>query len=129
MCNHIQNMWKPERKFKVVDLENDYYLVHFELSSNHNSVLMNGPWFIKGHYLTVQPWCLTFDPEEQYPSTVVAWVHFPRLPLQYYNKTVLRAIIGIVGKLIKIDYNTERAQREKFTRVAIEINLHKPPVS
>ena len=33
---------------------------------------------------------------------------------------------NVVGKVIKIDYNTESARRGKFARIAVEISLNKP---
>ena len=51
------------------------------------------------------------------------------MPIQYYNKSVLRAILRVVGKFIRVDYNTGEAQRGKLARVTVELNLNKPPVS
>ena len=60
---------------------------------------------------------------------MVAWVQFLGMSIQYYNKSVLFAISGVVGKFMKVDYNTGEAQRGKFAKVAVEINLLKPLVS
>ena len=59
----------------------------------------------------------------------VAWVRFPGMPIQYYNKSVLRAISGVVGNFMWVDYNTGEAQRGRFARVAVEIYLSKPLIS
>ena len=64
-----------------------------------------------GHYLTVQPWSPTFNVSEKNVNSVVAWVRFWGMPIQYYYKSVLRAISGVVGKFIRVDYNTGEAQR------------------
>ena len=86
-------------------------------------------WVVLGHYWTVQPWSPSFNAADKTVGSVVAWVRFPGMPIQYYNKSVLRAISEVVGKFIRVDYNTEEAQRGKFARVAVEINLSKPLVS
>ncbi|XP_050222130.1 uncharacterized protein LOC126672222 [Mercurialis annua] len=44
-------------------------------------------------------------------------------------KKVLRYIGAMVGRVIKIDYCTEAAERGKFARIAVEIDLQKPLVS
>ncbi|KAH9673087.1 reverse transcriptase domain-containing protein [Citrus sinensis] len=51
------------------------------------------------------------------------------MPLHYYHKRVLRILGEVVGRVIRIDYNTEAAKRGKFARVAVEICLNKPLVS
>lgn len=35
----------------------------------------------------------------------------------------------MVGKVLRIDYNTKSASRGKFARLAVEVNLEKPLVS
>ncbi|KAG8486656.1 hypothetical protein CXB51_020060 [Gossypium anomalum] len=39
---------------------------------DYNKVLTQGSWIIFGQYLMVQPWTKTFNPEQPYPSVVLA---------------------------------------------------------
>ena len=64
---------------------------------------------ILGHYLTVQSWNPSFNVAESNVGSVVAWVQFPGMPIQYYNKSVLRAISETVRKFMKVDYNIGEA--------------------
>ncbi|CAI0462848.1 unnamed protein product [Linum tenue] len=48
------------------------------------------------------------------------------MPIQYYHTSILTAIGNMIGKLIKIDYHTQSAQRGKFARIAIEIDVSMP---
>ncbi|KDO39313.1 hypothetical protein CISIN_1g037277mg, partial [Citrus sinensis] len=59
-------------------------------------------------------------------ENIVAWIRILGMPLHYYHKRILRMIGNVVGKVIKIDYNTESARRGKFARIAVEISLKKP---
>ena len=81
------------------------------------------------HYLTVQSWNPSFNMVETNVSFVVAWVRFLGMSIQYYNKSVLRAIFGVVGKFIRMDYNIRESQHGKFARVVVEINISKPLIS
>ncbi|CAN1149279.1 hypothetical protein LINPERHAP2_LOCUS16931, partial [Linum perenne] len=47
----------------------------------------------------------------------------PWMPIQLYHKEVLISLDNLVGKTIKIDYNTQSAERGKFARIAVEIDL------
>ncbi|KAH9751258.1 putative ribonuclease H protein [Citrus sinensis] len=129
LCTKLESLWRVERGFIVIDLENDYYLVRFGTEEDVEFALTQGPWTIFGHYLTVQKWSPSFDCLSDKIETVVAWIRLPGMPLHYYHKRVLRILGEVVGRVIRIDYNIEAAKRGKFARVAVEICLNKPLVS
>lgn len=73
----------------IVDLSNDYHhLVTFSHEINLIASLMNGPWFIYDHYLTIQK--------------VVVWVRISRLPIDYYDYRVLKHIINKIEITMKV---------------------------
>ncbi|KAL4341889.1 hypothetical protein GQ457_08G023010 [Hibiscus cannabinus] len=82
-------------------------------------VLTDGPWTIYGSYLTVQPWSRSFNTSEKFPSQVIVWVRIPGLPYRYYNKALFRYIALLIGKVVRVDYNTQDGARGKFARLAI----------
>ncbi|KAK9203874.1 hypothetical protein WN943_014131 [Citrus x changshan-huyou] len=129
LCTKLESLWRVERGFTVIDLENDYYLVRFRAEEDVEFALTQGPWTIFGHYLTVQKWSPSFDCLSDKIETIVAWIRLPGMPLHYYHKRVLRILGEVVGRVIRIDYNTEAAKRGKFARIAVEIYLNKPLVS
>ncbi|KAK9046574.1 hypothetical protein V6N11_052459 [Hibiscus sabdariffa] len=53
---------------RLMDIENDYFLVTFKLRSDYLKVLADGPWTIFGHYLTVQQWTPDFTTSIPYPT-------------------------------------------------------------
>lgn len=82
-----------------------------------------------GHYLTIQPWTLDFDSATDVIDKVPAWIRLLGMALHYYHKTVLRRLGQMIGRVIRIDYNTASATTGKFARIAIVINLNKSLVS
>ncbi|CAN1835839.1 hypothetical protein LINPERHAP1_LOCUS34552 [Linum perenne] len=60
------------------------------------------------------------------PQKMVVWVRFPHLPLHLYHGQVLNSLGNLIGKTVKIDFNTQKAERGKFARIAIEIDLNDP---
>ncbi|KAJ4823210.1 hypothetical protein Tsubulata_007569 [Turnera subulata] len=97
ICSKIAFLWKPQGGFQVVDLDNDYFLVRFEKREDYGHVLANGPWMIQGSYITVQSWSAGFDVSRE-PTRTVVWVQIPKMP----------------------------AERAKFARLTIEVDLSKP---
>ncbi|EEF36141.1 conserved hypothetical protein [Ricinus communis] len=63
--------------------------------------MLRGPWTIMGHYLTMQLWTPDFRADTADMKYVIA----------------------------KVDMNTQLANRGKFARVAVELNLLNPLIS
>lgn len=126
LCNRLEALWGGSQGFSVIDLENNFYLVWFRNESDAHHALTQGPWTILGHYLTVQQWNPQFDSTNDKIDSIVAWIRLPGMPLHYYHKRVIRMLGQIIGKVIKIDYNTESATRGKFARIAVQVSLDKP---
>ncbi|MBA0729619.1 hypothetical protein Golax_022534, partial [Gossypium laxum] len=80
-------------------------------------------------YLTVQPWTLEFDLICAFPSNAMVWVRLLGLPGFIYKRQFLEKIGGLIGTVIKLDFQKDNGLRGKFTRVAVSINLIKPLVS
>ncbi|KAL4332004.1 hypothetical protein GQ457_07G003470 [Hibiscus cannabinus] len=129
MLNRIRAMWNLSGEIAMVDLDNGYYLICFALENDMSKVFTGGPWLIYGHYLTVQPWSRSFSTAKDYPDQIVVWVRLPGLSYRYYTKSMFRCIAGVIGKIVKIDYNTTEGKRGKFARLAVVVDLKKPLIS
>ncbi|KAL4355366.1 hypothetical protein GQ457_06G014040 [Hibiscus cannabinus] len=118
LLNRLHALWRPKGETQLIDLENNYYLVWFEDMRDYEMVPTDGPWTIFGSYLTVQPWSRSFSMEEKHPSHAVVWVRLPGLPYRYYYKALFSRIAQVIGRVIKIDYNTQAGERDQeFARI------------
>ncbi|KAL4341777.1 hypothetical protein GQ457_08G026220 [Hibiscus cannabinus] len=129
MYGRLLMLWKLIGRFQLIDLEHGYFLVRFEKESDYSMVLTAGPWTIFGCYLTVQPWHRDFCTTEKHPTHVVVWIRLPGLSYRYYSKALFRLIASVVGRVVKIDYNTSGGSRGKFARLAVMVDLNKPLLS
>ncbi|KAI9116759.1 hypothetical protein K1719_012125 [Acacia pycnantha] len=127
--SQLQNIWKPAGQAKLIDLEDDCFLVKFQDDLDYQHALLTGPWVIFGHYLTVQPWSPAFKPQNHVINQIMGWIRLPKLPTRYYHKNVIRSIASVFGEVIKVDYNTDSGDRAKFARIAVMIDLAKPLIS
>ncbi|KAL4325692.1 hypothetical protein GQ457_11G004850 [Hibiscus cannabinus] len=59
----------------------------------------------------------------------MVWVRLPRLSYRYYTKSIFRHITGILGTVVRIDYNTDVASRGRFSRLAVIVDLDKPLIT
>ncbi|CAN1176737.1 hypothetical protein LINPERHAP2_LOCUS32704 [Linum perenne] len=126
LCHRLHAIWKPMGNIHIVDLDKNYFMVKFANDQDYFKALTGGPWMILDHYLIVHQWDHSFRVSNDLPKKMVAWVRFPHLPIHFYHVEVLTSLGNLVGKTIKIDFNTQRAERGKFSRIAIELDLSEP---
>ncbi|MFQ6647722.1 hypothetical protein Gotur_021454 [Gossypium turneri] len=75
LLNKIMMLWNSKHPFQLMDLENDYYLVHFNDEEDYNNVLISGPWVILGQYLTFCLWSPTVGAKRQQQTVFsLAWI-------------------------------------------------------
>ncbi|KAL4386393.1 hypothetical protein GQ457_09G029360 [Hibiscus cannabinus] len=129
LLSRIQMLWKPVGEFRLIDIDNNYFLVQFASEHDYMKVLMGGPWTVYGNYLTIQPWSRKFSTSEKHPSQVLVWVRLPGLPYKYYTKALFRRIAEAIGNVVKVDYNTLEGDRGRFARLALLVDLNKPLLS
>ncbi|KAJ4841514.1 hypothetical protein Tsubulata_012666 [Turnera subulata] len=126
VCTRLQTLWKPQGKFQVIDLINNFYVVRFERAADCVHALCNGPWQIMETALAVQPWSSHFRAYEDRRSHAVVCVQFADLALSWYHPRILGALGSLVGHTIKINIKTHTAERGQYVRVAVEVDLTKP---
>ncbi|XP_015973162.1 uncharacterized protein LOC107496423 [Arachis duranensis] len=119
-------MWSKKGTIDVIDLSNDFYLVKFYASEDFDYALLEGPWKIFDHYLTVRLWEPNFNPMKATIDRITAWVRLPGLPIELYDRTILRKIGNLIGRTVKVDDNTAKMSRRKFARLCVEVDLTKP---
>ncbi|KAH7528625.1 hypothetical protein FEM48_Zijuj05G0092000 [Ziziphus jujuba var. spinosa] len=98
------------------------------VTEGRSRVLSEGPWIIAGHYLSVQAWRPEFDPLTDRIRRMVIWVRLPYLSFEYYNRSILTQIGNLFGRTLKINNTTEMANRGKFARLCVEMDISKPLV-
>ncbi|CAN1762541.1 hypothetical protein LINPERHAP1_LOCUS8422 [Linum perenne] len=61
---------------------------------------------ILDHFLIVHQWDQAFRVSNDLPKKTVVWVRFSHLPIHLYHSQVLASLGNLVGRTIKIDFNT-----------------------
>ncbi|KAL4378879.1 hypothetical protein GQ457_02G015220 [Hibiscus cannabinus] len=126
--SRLLDMWTPTEAFRLMDIENDYFLVTFKSRSDYSNAISGGPWVLFGHYLVVEPWTTDFSTSQSHPNRVLAWIRLPGLPVTLYQRSMITAIGECIGPVIKIDYQTESGCRGRFARMAVSLDLRMPLV-
>ncbi|PPS12824.1 hypothetical protein GOBAR_AA07817 [Gossypium barbadense] len=127
--NRILFFWNPTNSIKIMDITNGYFLVKFQDPNDYNRVLSQGPWTVYSQYLTVQPWTKHFSPLQPYPSVVLAWIRLLNLSGYLYKRKIIEAISGLIGKVVKLDVQTDNQTIGRFARLAVYLNLDRLLIS
>ncbi|KAJ4836177.1 hypothetical protein Tsubulata_004999 [Turnera subulata] len=59
-------------------------------------------------------------------TQATVWVRFEDIPVEWYHTHLLTELGNMVGKTVKVHIHTETAERGKFAKVAIVVDLLKP---
>ena len=54
LWTRIHALWNPLGEIKIVNLDNNYFIVKLNSYKDYLNALMGGPWVVLGHYLTVK---------------------------------------------------------------------------
>ncbi|KAL4314331.1 hypothetical protein AHAS_Ahas15G0074400 [Arachis hypogaea] len=117
--------WVRNGTINVIDMDRDYYLIHFSDDEDYSHALMEGPWMIAGHYLVVQRWRPFFLTSEDIIRKIAVWIRIPNLSIELYNQRFMWRVGSAIGHMLKIDRTTSIHLRGKFARICVKIDLAK----
>jgi hypothetical protein len=57
-------MLKLQGQFEIMDVDQGFYMVKFDMPSDREKIVMEGPWVVFDHYLAVSQWSPEFAAPE-----------------------------------------------------------------
>ncbi|XP_016206281.1 uncharacterized protein LOC107646618 [Arachis ipaensis] len=123
ITHKFRGVWRTKGGYEVLDVGFGYFLIKFDLWEDRERVLLGGPWMIAGNYVAVKPWCPSFHLCEDFFGSILVWIRIIGLSIWYYSEKAILNIARAVGKPIKVDLATKSAERGKYARACIQINL------
>ena len=129
LMRRLKFKWNLKGNIALTDVGHAFYVVRFTSYEDYEFVMTQGPWMIGDSYLTIRKWVPNFIADEAPMRHLTAWVRIPNLSVEYFDKQILHKIGAKIGKVIKIDRNTESMDRGQYVRFCIEVDLTKPLLS
>ncbi|XP_020701746.1 uncharacterized protein LOC110113480 [Dendrobium catenatum] len=105
-------------------LGQDWVLCSCENVEIMESILCEGPWFIKGHIMGIEKWSPSFSTNSLKGLSAPVWVRLPNLPLYCWDNLNICRIASLVGKPFLLDGNMFKWNRREFARICVCINLY-----
>ncbi|KAK5840949.1 hypothetical protein PVK06_009857 [Gossypium arboreum] len=127
--DEIQAIDFSTRNFQLMDIENDYFLLKFQLAVDYTKVLSGDPSVIFEHSLTFQPWSSLFCPSISFSRNVIAWICLHGLSGCMYKRSILTTIGNMIGEVIKIDRNTNQCAWGCYISLAVSVIMNKPLIA
>lgn len=128
MQQNLAPLWKLVGGFDLMDVDNGFYMVMFDLEDDRDKVINGGPWMIFDHYLVVSTWSPNFVSSTGKIEKTLVWIKFSGMNLVYYDESLLIAMAFSIGRPIEVDERTLRVDRGRFARICVEIDLNQPVV-
>ncbi|XVF12265.1 hypothetical protein REPUB_Repub08aG0100700 [Reevesia pubescens] len=96
----IRKLWNLKADYELLDLGDGYFLVKFTSFSDMQFVLVEVPWIVFGHYLTIRQWEPEFRPCRASIDSTAVWVRFPDgnwQPVEYEGLNLICFTRGRMG--------------------------------
>lgn len=123
MKQKLATTWKPSGDFDILDVDNGFYMVKFDMAEDRDKVINGGPWMIFDHYLAVSTWNREFISPATRVQSTLAWIRIPGLNVVFYDESYLLSVARAIGRPVKVDRNTLHADRGHFARICVELDL------
>ncbi|XP_031124327.1 uncharacterized protein LOC116027041 [Ipomoea triloba] len=129
LLKRLTAIWHPKARMELVTMENGYYLAKFAFVDDYEFVKYGGPWMVLDHYLIIKEWISNFDPFTDKTESMIVWVRFPCLPVEYFDYNFLMKVGKKIGRPINIDTATSLVSPASFARICVEVDITKPLLS
>lgn len=91
-----------------------------------NHVFFDQPWFAQSQIFNLQRWRRNFDPFKESIKFIIIWVCLFGLQVELWDENILRKLLKQIGRVIKIDVDSEEVSKGRFARVCVEVDISKP---
>lgn len=111
--------------YTVGSFDEIHIMIKLTCIEDYQRMVGNDLYITKNIFFHTARWTSSFDREKDL-SMVPVWVSMPCMPLQYFNAPILSAIMGAIGRVLRIDAATLNLSRPSVARVYVVFDLLKP---
>ncbi|XP_057746216.1 uncharacterized protein LOC130965474 [Arachis stenosperma] len=126
LSHKLRTLWRIKGGFDLLDVGFDYFLVKFDVAEEREKVLLGGPWMIEENYVAVKPWDQEFRSSENCFGATLVWIRISGLPIWCYQEDAMLRVAAAVGIPVKVDLATKLAERGRYARACVQIDLGLP---
>ena len=121
----LNMLWKPSKRIKFSELEEDLFLVEFGDESDKRRVLDMSPWSYENQLVLLQEFEGELTPKEIVMRWSPFWVQMYNLPLKCRTKETVWAIGSKLGSVMEVDVSDSGVQWGKYLRARVKLDITK----
>ncbi|XP_038978328.1 uncharacterized protein LOC120108712 [Phoenix dactylifera] len=104
-----------------------FMMIRFK-SEEDQAPVMDDLWLVAGQLLAMEKWMPDFILGIHTVSRTVVWVRLPGLPLEYWDREMILAIVAAAERPMELDSISSRRRRLGFARAKVEVDSLQPLV-
>ncbi|XP_009624495.1 uncharacterized protein [Nicotiana tomentosiformis] len=125
MKRYIALNWANTAEPKLLLHDEGYYVIKFQTLGDKNEIFYVGPYIINNKPIILKPWTADFDFSVEFPTEILLWVKFPKLPMSCWGEVSLSRIASALGKPVFADECTTKRSRISYAGMLIKVNATK----
>lgn len=123
----VNGIWsRQKRDITVNKMEGNAFLFRVPCPNARRRILKQSLWQIDGQTMFVTKWSPGIQQVKPELETVLVWLEFTGVPLQFFNRDALKEIAGMVGKPLCLHPTTENLTNIEVAKVYTVIDPRKP---
>ena len=124
----LNMLWKPSKRIKFSELEEDLFLVEFGDESDKRRVLDMSPWSYENQLVLLQEFEGELTPKEIVMRWSPFWVQMYNLPLKCRTKETIWAIGSKLGSVMEVDVSDSGVHWGKYLRARVKLDVTKKTI-
>ena len=103
-------------------LDDKHVLLRPSLEEDFTRLWVRRTWYIQKFTMNVSKWSIDFRPSQD-SSIAPVWINLPELPLNFFNKSYLHKIAGLLGCPLQLDDATLDLRRPSVQEFSSKLML------
>ncbi|KAL9679253.1 hypothetical protein QQ045_017109 [Rhodiola kirilowii] len=117
--------WKIEGRITISSNWDDRHIVIILDSEKDVNAVLTSPLRRVGHTMfRLFRWTPDYNPKKE-STTVTKWIRFPGLPMEMFDRAILRSIVSSFALFLDCDDRTKEMNSLSFARVCVELDVTK----
>ncbi|KAL9681629.1 hypothetical protein QQ045_013415 [Rhodiola kirilowii] len=117
--------WKIEGRVTISSNWDDRHIVIILDSEKDVNEVLTNPLRKIGHAMfRLFRWSPDYNPKKE-STTVTKWVRFPGLPMEMFDRAILRSIVSSFAFFLDCDDRTKEMDSLNFARACVELDVTK----
>ena len=119
----VNRLWGKREMPEISTTDNGLFFFRFRDSEARDWVMDAGPWHLAGRPFILRAWKPGMDMLNIQLSSILIWVRFYNIPLEYWTSTCLGHIASTIGIPLHLDPLTENQTKLSFARICVEVGV------